>query len=147
MNAFNRLVMLIIALLLIGVPVFLLLVGFGVLSADRINAFTGYRNALDALGYLSVSDIDPRARVVAGIIGILVALVALILLLRELTFGRPLARRSFLDDTPGRETAVTAQAVRQLAEGAAREVGAVSPKPTKAIENMMRAPITAPHCL
>ena len=35
MNAFNRLIMLIIALLLIAVPVLLLLVGFGVLSADQ----------------------------------------------------------------------------------------------------------------
>lgn len=127
MNAFNRLIMLIIALLLIGVPVFLLLVGFGIFSANQIDAFTGYRNALDALGGLSVSGIDPRARFLAGIIGFLVSLVALLLLLRELTFGRRVARRVFVDDTPGRETAITAQAVRRFAEGAAREVGAVSP--------------------
>ncbi len=127
MNAFSRLVMLIIALLLIGVPVLLLLVGFGVLSANQINAFTGYRNALDALGGLSVPAIDPRARVVTGLIGVLVALVALLLLLLELTFGRPVARKAFIDDTPGRETAITAQAVRRLAEGAAREIGAASP--------------------
>ena len=127
MNALNRLIMLIIALLLIGVPVFILLVGFGVLSADQINEITGYRNALDALGNLSVSTIDPRTRILAGIIGILVALVSLLLLLRELAFGPPVARKTYVDNTPGRETAVTAQAVRHLAEGAAREVGAVSP--------------------
>ncbi|HZC18905.1 MAG TPA: hypothetical protein VE225_04275, partial [Rubrobacteraceae bacterium] len=72
-------------------------------------------------------EVDPRVRPLAGIVGFLVALVALLLLLRELTFGRPIARKTFVDDTPGRETAVTAQAVRRLAEGAAREVGAISP--------------------
>lgn len=127
MNAFNRVIMSIIALLLVGVPVFVLLVNFGVLSADQINAFTGYRDALAAFGQLAAFDFDPRARVVTGIVGVLVALVALLLLLRELTFGRPVARRAFIDETPGRETAVTAQAVRQLAESAAREAGAISP--------------------
>ena len=132
MNAFNRLVMLIVALLLIAVPVFLLLVGLGALPAELVG-FTGFRNALDTFlnGLSSVADgeleVDPRVRPLAGILGALVALVALLLLLRELTFGRPVARRAFVDETPGRETAVTAQAVRRLAEGAAREVGAVSP--------------------
>lgn len=50
MGAFNRIVMLIIALLLIAVPVLLLLIGFGVISAAAVNAFTGYRAGLDALG-------------------------------------------------------------------------------------------------
>lgn len=127
MNAFNRLIMLIIALLLIAVPVLLLLVGFGVLSADQINAYTNYRGALDSLGGLSVSDFGLGARIVLGIIGVLVMLVALLLLLWELTFGRPRARKTYIDDTPGRETAITAQAVRHLAEAAAREVGADSP--------------------
>ncbi len=132
MNAFNRLVMIIIALLLIAVPVFLLLVGLGALPAELVG-FTNIRNALDAFldGLSSVAggelQVDPRLRPLAGIVGALVALVALLLLLRELTFGRSVARRAFVDETPGRETAVTAQAVRRLAEGAAREVGAVSP--------------------
>ena len=128
MNVFNRLIMLIIALLLVGVPVFLLLVGFGVLSANPINMLVAsLRNTLDTLGSLSIWDVDPRVRLLTAIIGVLVALVALLILLRELTFGPPVARKTFVDDTPGRETAVTAQAVRGLAEGAAREVGAVSP--------------------
>ena len=129
MNAFNRLAMLIIALLLIGVPVFLLLVGFGVLSANQINSFTGYRNALDTLSGLSTSDLNGvRSRAVIGIVGVLLALVALLLLLRELTFGRSVTRKTFIDETPGRETTITARAVRHLAEGAAREVGVASPK-------------------
>ncbi|MDQ3911486.1 MAG: alkaline shock response membrane anchor protein AmaP [Actinomycetota bacterium] len=127
MSAFNRLIMLVIALLLIAVPVFLLLVGFGVLSAEQINAYTGYRGALDSLSKLSVSAFGLRDRVVLGIVGIIVALVALLLLLRELTFGYPVARRTYIEDTPGQEISITAQAVRHLAEGAAQEVGAVSP--------------------
>jgi hypothetical protein len=95
---------------LIAVPVFLLLVGFGVLSAEQINAYTGYRGALDSLSKLSVSAFGLRDRVVLGIVGIIVALVALLLLLRELTFGYPVARRTYIEDTPGQEISITAQA-------------------------------------
>lgn len=126
MNAFNRLVMLIIALLLMAVPVLLLLVGFGVLPANQISPY--YRPALDSFGNLaSVFSYDARARTVVGIIGILVFLVALFLLLKEIPLGRRIARRAFIEEEPGRETAITSGAVRQLAEAAAREVGATSP--------------------
>jgi len=135
MNVLNRLIMLIIALLLIGVPVFLLLVGLGVLPANQVAAITGYRVALEALGGLSVSDFDTGARVVLGIVGILVALVALFLLLREITIGKRVARRALIEDRPGRRTAITAGAVRHLAEGAAREIGAASPTCYLASEN------------
>ena len=128
MKGFNRLIMLILALLLIAIPVFLLLIGFGVLSADQINAYTNYRGGLDALGRISVSDFeDLTVRVSVGIVAALLALLAGYLLLRELTFGRRLSRRALLEDEPGRETAITATAVRHLAEGAAREAGAASP--------------------
>ena len=82
MNAFNRIVMLIIALLLIAVPVLLLLVAFGVVSEDLIDAYTGYRSAVESLGNLSLSDITGTVRVVIAIVGLLVALIALLLLLR-----------------------------------------------------------------
>jgi amino acid permease len=127
MNAFNRIVMLIIALLLIAVPVFLLLVVFGVVSEDLIDAYTGYRSAVESLGNLSLSDITGTVRVVIAIVGLLVALIALLLLLRELTFGRRVARSTVMEDAPGKETVITAGAVKALAEGAAREVGAESP--------------------
>jgi len=126
MNAFNRLVMIVIALLLIAVPVLILLVCFGVLSAEMIDAYTGYRSALEALGNLSLSDITPSVRVVIAIVGLLVTLIALLLLLRELTFGRRVARSTVMEDTPGKETVITASAVKALAEGAAREAGAES---------------------
>lgn len=127
MNAFNRIVMLIIALLLIAVPVLLLLVAFGVISEDVIDAYTGYRSAVESLGNLSLSDITGTVRIVIAISGPLVALIALLLLLRELTFGRRVARSTLMDDTPGKETVITASAVKALADGAAREVGAESP--------------------
>jgi amino acid permease len=127
MNAFNRIVMLIIALLLIAVPVLLLLVAFGVVSEDLIDAYIGYRSAVESLGNLSLSDITGTVRVVIAIVGLLVALIALLLLLRELTFGRRVARSTVMEDAPGKETVITAGAVKALAEGAAREVGAESP--------------------
>ncbi len=127
MNAFNRIVMLIIALLLIAVPVLLLLVAFGVLSDDVINSYTGYRSALEALGNLSISDFTGSVRLVIALVGLLIALLSLLLLLRELTFGRRVARSTVMDDTPGKETVITASAVKALTEGAAREEGAESP--------------------
>ena len=127
MNAFNRLVMLIIALLLIAVPVLLLLVAFGVVSDDLIDAYTGYRSAVESLGNLSLSDITGTVRIVIAIVGLLVALIALLLLLRELTFGRRVARSTVMEDAPGKETVITAGAVKALAEGAAREVGDSAP--------------------
>jgi hypothetical protein len=126
-NAFNRIVMLIIALLLIAIPVLILLVAFGVLSAEVIDTYTNYQSGLEALGNLSISDFTSSVRVVIAIVGLLVALIALLLLLRELTFGRRVARSTVMDDTPGNETVITASAVKALTEGAARETGAESP--------------------
>ena len=126
MNAFNRLIMLIVALLLIAVPVLLLLVGLGVLPASQVSPF--YRPVLDPLGNLaSVFSYDAGARTVVGLIGLLVFLVALFLLLKEIPLGRRISRRVLIEDEPGRETAITSGAVRQLAEAAARESGADSP--------------------
>jgi hypothetical protein len=126
-NAFNRLILLVVALLLVVVPVLLLLIAFGVIPADLINQYTGYRGAVQALGDFSASALTMGARVVIAIVGALVALIALLLLLRELTLGRRVSRSTVMDDTPGRETIITANAVKTLAESAAREVGAESP--------------------
>ncbi len=134
MNAFNRIVMIIIALLFVAVPVLLLLVALGVFSADVIDQYTGYRAALDALGGLSVSDFDGRVRTIVAIVGALVALIALLLLLRELTFGSLVSRNTVVSGEPGAETLVTARAVRTLAEAAAREAGAASPSASLASE-------------
>lgn len=126
MNAFNRLVMLIIALLLIAVPVLVLLVGLGVLLAGQVSPY--YRPVLDSVGNLaSVFSYDAGARTVLGLIGLLVFFIALFLLLKEIPLGRRISRRVLIEEDPGRETAITAGAVRQLVEAAAREAGADSP--------------------
>ena len=88
MNAFNRLILLIVALLLIAVPVLILLVAFGVLSAGLIAQYTGYNAALQAISGLSASTFTTGVRAIIAVIGALVALIALLLLLRELTAGR-----------------------------------------------------------
>jgi hypothetical protein len=127
MNAFNRIVMLIIAVLLLAIPVLVLLIAFGAISADLVNQYTGYRGAVGALGDLSASALSTGARTIIALSGGLLALIALLLLLRELTFGRRVARNTTIDDNPGKETRITASAVKALAEGAAREAGALSP--------------------
>ncbi len=128
MNGFNRLIMLILALLLIAIPVLLLLIGFGVLPANQVNLYTNYRGGLGVLGGITIADFeDLTVKLVVGIVVALLTLLAGYLLLRELTFGRRLSRRALLEEEPGWETAITATAVRHLVEGAARETGANSP--------------------
>lgn len=126
MNALNRIVMILLLLLLTAAPVLLLLVHWGAISPQLADQYSGYSVAVDFLGGLSVADLDPQARIIVAIIGVLVALVALLLLLRELTFGRVVARNTVVDDSPGAEVLITASAVKALSEGAAREAGAVS---------------------
>jgi hypothetical protein len=127
-NAFNRLILLILALLLLAIPVVLLLINWGFVPPDVIDQYTGYGAAVRALGNVSVSSLSTGARTVIAIVGALVALIALVLLLRELgTLGRRVSRSTVIDATPGRETVITANAVKTLAESAAREVGAQSP--------------------
>jgi len=134
-NVFNRLILLILALLLLAVPVVLLLTAFAVIPADLINQYTGYRGAVQALGDFSASTLTTGARVVIAVVGALVALIALLLLLRELTLGRRVSRSTVMDDTPGRETVITANAVKTLAESAAREAGAESPSASLASDD------------
>ena len=124
MNFFNRLVMLIIALLMIIVPVVMLLVAFGVISADLINQYTNYQGGLEALGNLSASDFTQQVSTIVAIVSALVAIIALILLLRELTFGKHLAREVTVEDTPGQKTYIKTSAVSSLVEWSARRAGA-----------------------
>ena len=135
MNVFNRLILLILALLLLAVPVVLLLTAYAVIPADLLDQYTGYRGAVQALGDFSASNLTTGARVVIAVVGALVALIALLLLLRELTLGRRVSRSTVMDATPGRETVVTANAVKTLAESAAREAGAGSPSASLASDD------------
>ena len=128
MNALNRLIMIIVALLMIIIPVVMLLVAFGVISASLINQYTNYQGALSSLGNLSVSSFSQQILTIIGIICALVALIAFILLLRELSFGRRVARDSIVEGEVGQETKITAGAIKTLVEGAALKSGAASPK-------------------
>lgn len=128
MNAFNRFILLVAALLLIAVPVLLLLINFGVLDANLINQYTNYQAGVEALGSVANADLGATpVRISIAVAGALVAIIALLFLLRELTFGKQGSRSAVIDDGPGMETRLTAKAVKSLAEGAARESGAVSP--------------------
>jgi hypothetical protein len=111
----------------VAVPVLLLLMNWGFIQADVVDQYTGYRGAVRAIGDFQASTLSTAARVVIAVVGALVALIALLLVLRELTLGRRVSRSTVMDDTPGRETIITANAVMTLAESAAREVGAESP--------------------
>jgi len=124
MNGFNRFIMLIVALLAFAVPVLLLLVAFGVLSAQQLG-FGSIVGALQAIPGVNLT--SQTARVILAIVSALVLLLALFLIFRELTFGKPVARKVLIQDDPGKETAMTATAVKHLAEAAAREAGAVNP--------------------
>ena len=135
MNVFNRLILLILALLLLAVPVVLLLTAFAIIPSDLLDQYTGYRGAVQALGDFSASSLTTGARVVIAVVGALVALIALLLLLRELTLGRRVSRSTVMDATPGRETVITANAVKTLAESAAREAGAESPSASLASDD------------
>jgi hypothetical protein len=99
-NALNRLVLLIVALLLVAVPVLLLLVHWGIIQAEVVDQYTGYTVAVQALGDFQTSALTTGARVVIAVVGALVALIALLLLLRELTLGRRVSRSTVMDDTP-----------------------------------------------
>lgn len=127
MNAFNRLVMIVIAVLMIAVPTLFLLIVFGAVSAGAINTFTGYQSAVQALGGLSLSGFGTAVEIIIGVVCVVVALIALVLILRELTGGKLVARSAVIQDDPGRETRITASAVKALADAAARESGALSP--------------------
>lgn len=145
MNFFNRLVMLIIALLMLVIPTLMLLVAFDHvtgLSADLVDQYTNYQSGIQALGNLQASDFTQQVRTIIVIVSILVALVALVLLLRELTFGKRLARDVIVEGTPGQETIIKTGAISSLVEGAARRAGA---RPSK-ISLSSRGNAYSVHC-
>lgn len=124
MSVLNRLILLVIALLLLGVPVLLLLIAFGPVPAGPLG------DAAGALGNLpqAIENADNQTRVIAGVASALVAILALVLFLRELAVLIPrTVSNLFVNQEAGRETRITPKAVRALTEGAAQEVGALSP--------------------
>jgi dolichyl-phosphate-mannose--protein O-mannosyl transferase len=94
MNGFNRFIMLLVAILLIVIPVFLLLVAFGVIASSAVSSIVNYDAVVQGLSGVSTSSITQGARIIIAVIGAIVVLIALYLLLKELTFGKTLARQS-----------------------------------------------------
>ncbi|ACZ43513.1 hypothetical protein Tter_2625 [Thermobaculum terrenum ATCC BAA-798] len=127
MNAFNRVVILLLALLVGAASLLLLLVNFGVISPSDLNYYTGYRSAVDAFSRLSPQGVSPASRAIIAIVALVVAVIGLALLLRELSVVRN-PREVVVDDTPGRELRISSGAVAKLAGQAARAAGASSPR-------------------
>lgn len=123
MNAFNRLVMLVIAILLVAAPALILLVVLGVIPSQTASAAASPLSAVP--GAISGAGGGASAIVVAA--SIVIALVALFLIFRELTPGPRAAKHVSIQNQSGRQTRLSASAVKSLAAGAARESGAYSP--------------------
>ncbi|WP_273844069.1 hypothetical protein [Rubrobacter calidifluminis] len=125
MNFFNRLVLIIFALIIIIIPVLLLLIGYGVIPQSQISSYFDYQAAVNALGKLSISSIQ-SAKSAYGVGGIVAAVIFFVLFLAEIL---PRIKRPddvIIEDTPGKEVRIQPRALRALAEGAALEAGALS---------------------
>lgn len=123
MNAFNRLVMLVIAILLVAAPALILLAFVGVIPSQAASAAVSPLSTVP--GAISGAGGGASAIVVAA--SILVGIVVLFLIFRELTPGPRAAKHVFIQNGSGRQTRLSASAVKSLAAGAAREAGAYSP--------------------
>lgn len=123
MNAFNRIVMLVIALLLVAVPALLLLAVLGVIPSQTASAVVSPLSAVP--GAISGAGGGASAIVVAA--SLLVGLVVIFLIFRELTPGPGAAKHVYIQNRSRMETRLSASATKSLVSGAAREAGASSP--------------------
>lgn len=123
MNAVNRIIMIVLALLLIAAPVALFLTILGILPTSILQ---------DAVGSLAaLPDAITAAGPILGVAGVILALIALVLLLLELRVRlRGKVKHLYVQRDAGRKTRLTAKGATSLVEGAAREAGALSPKAT-----------------
>ena len=122
-----RILAIVIAILLMGVPVVLLLMAYGILPAADVEAATGYQSVLGELGRLA----DQHGQLTRGLawfggISAAVAVISIVLL-GLMAFVRGWARDAIVQAEPGRETRVRTKAVRHLATYAAGEAGAGDP--------------------
>lgn len=124
----GRVVAIVIALLLMGVPAILGLMLYGVLDPASVQSFTDYQGLLNHIDKFSQSG-STTGKTVFGIVSAVIALIALVLLLM-LLFYRPRVKRSVIQSETGRETVMRPRAMRHLAEGSARSARAVGPEIT-----------------
>ena len=124
---FGRIVASVIAILLMGVPVVLLLMAYGVLSAADLQAATGYQSVLKALDRLSAQH-GHLTQGLAWFGGVCAAVTVIsLVLLGLMAFAKARARDAIVEAEPGRETRVRTKAVGHLAKYVARDAGAVDP--------------------
>ena len=126
-DAFARILASVIAVLLMGVPVVLLLMAYGVLPVADVEAATGYQSVLRELDRLSGQH-GQLSQGLAWFGGVSAAVAVICLLLLGLmAFARARARDTIVQTEPGRETRVRTKAIGHLAEYVARDAGAVDP--------------------
>ena len=128
MDSFARILAFVIAILLMGVPVVLLLMAYGVLSTADLQAATGYQSVLRDLDRLSAQ----HGHLTQGLawfggVSAAVAVISLVLL-GLMAFARARARDAIVEAEPGRETRVRTKAIGHLARYVARDAGAVNPR-------------------
>jgi len=126
-DTFARIVACVVAIVLMGVPVVLLLMAYGVLPAADVEAVTGYQTVLRDLGQLS----GQHGHLTQGLawfggVAAAVAVISLVLL-GLMAFARARARDAIVQAEPGRETRVRTKAIRHLAGYVARDAGASDP--------------------
>ena len=128
MDSFARILAFVIAILLMGVPVVLLLMAYGVLSTADLQAATGYQSVLRDLDRLSAQH-EHLTQGLAwfGGVSAAVAVISLVLL-GLMAFARARARDAIVEAEPGRETRVRTKAIGHLARYVARDAGAVNPR-------------------
>jgi len=126
-DSFARIVASVIAILLIGVPVVLLLMAYGVFSAAGVEAATGYQSVLRGLARLSAQH-GHLTQGLAWFGGVCAAVTVIsLVLLGLMAFAKARARDAIVEAEPGRETRVRTKAVGHLAKYVARDAGAVDP--------------------
>jgi hypothetical protein len=126
-DSLARILASLIAILLMGVPVVLLLMAYGVLSAADLQAATGYESVLRELDRMS----GQHGQLTQGLawfggVSAAVAVISLVLL-GLMAFARARARDAIVEAEPGRETRVRTKAIGHLAKYVARDAGAVDP--------------------
>ena len=124
MNAFNRLVIVVLALVAAAAGTMGALAALGAVDPDQVNRFLPFRDA-----WASRNDIDwqkdlPQWALLAGAVAL--ALLALVLLLREVTVRQGVEDRLVLDRGRRGTTVLSTSALRRAVEQEARHLAGVA---------------------
>jgi hypothetical protein len=147
MNRTNRAVLMVLGLLLLSVPLLLLLSHYGVTAARQaVGAVTSIWPFTAAGEEVSLAT---AGRITLGAVGAIIAFFGIMLLMKELaTAADPPASPVLIDDEPGAETVVSADAVRSIATAVSAEAGAREPVVRLWSDEQgydLEVSVTAPH--